>query len=309
MGGVSATLKFSGESADYSAWAMRATAHLQAARLWHTVHKPIAGSEEEVRALLVETSENESDGEGEGTKSESAASSSTQPPEAPETTPPKAPSRSSSKKKKSTKKEMEQKEKLVQSSREAYAFLLRVLPDDQLMLVASAGIVEEDTHAVWSFLKSTHQRTTTATRFHTRSLLQSSRLEKGERIDTYLARIKDLERRLKSMGSKVLEDELIHAVLKGLPPAWSSVVEAIEGMESVTWKYVVDRLRDTENKRRIAKEETAHFVRASGGGGGKGGKDSNSSMRMLLRSTRHREGCCCTPCSPCDWTSPTPCQC
>ena len=78
---------------------------------------------------------------------------------------------SSSITKKVVKKEYVRSEEFVRMSRSAYAVFMTVLDDQQLALVAPPMVAVDDAAALWSTLKNHFERTTIASKTHTRRML------------------------------------------------------------------------------------------------------------------------------------------
>jgi hypothetical protein len=172
--------------------------------------------------------------------------------------------------KKPSKKELERQAadiaQLVHRSRKAYSMLLNALGIEQRMLVQH--IPRGDAHGVWQVLSSRYERKTAASKYYTRTKLHNARMERGEKFDNYLARLKDLAHRLQSMKAPVSDDELLLAMLKGLPPSFESLVASLRLKDDLTLDVAADYCRDHEELRQQTKEVEAHFVKAGGGGRG-----------------------------------------
>jgi hypothetical protein len=104
------------------------------------------------------------------------------------------------------------------NDREAYSSLLNVLMLEQRLLVQH--IPRGDAHGVWQVLSARYDRKTAASKHYTRTKLHNTRMERSEKFDNYLARLKDLAQRLHSMNAPVSDDELLLAMLKGLPSSF-----------------------------------------------------------------------------------------
>jgi hypothetical protein len=97
-------------------------------------------------------------------------------------------------------------------------------------------------------------------------------MERSEKFDNYLARLKDLAQRLHSMNAPVSDDELLLAMLKGLPSSFDSIVSSLRLKQDLTLDEAADYCRDHEELRQQTKEVEANFVKTAGGGrGGKRG--------------------------------------
>jgi hypothetical protein len=109
----------------------------------------------------------------------------------------------------------------------AYGILIASLDDARTQMVMH--IEEGDTAGVWRTLCAHYERTSTASKAHTRSMLHKTRMELNEEFDLYKSRIIELKMRLASMGELVSDGELIYVILEGLPDSYAALKQSDRG--------------------------------------------------------------------------------
>jgi hypothetical protein len=96
---------------------------------------------------------------------------------------------------------------------------LLVQPGDKLMLASCETALE-----AWQLLEKRYKNTAKAAGMHLKRELASIQKARGESIDEYAARTRQLYMQLLSAGMKVDEDTAVKSMLSGLPAVYDSVV-------------------------------------------------------------------------------------
>jgi hypothetical protein len=158
----------------------------------------------------------------------------------------------------------------------AYATLMMCLDDARIMLLMS--VPEGDATGAWAELVKYYERTTMASKAHTRSMMHKTKMSDDEEFDAYKSRIMQLRMKLKAMNADVGDEELMYVLLEGLPESCSQLKQSLEVQNELTVDEACNHIRDHQEKaahRRLNGEiEEAHMSRADtrhGGGGGGGG--------------------------------------
>jgi hypothetical protein len=184
----------------------------------------------------------------------------------------------------------------------AFALLLMSLDDAHMLMVM--GIAEGDCAGVWSELTKRYERTSTASKAHTRSMLHKTKMQETEGFDAYHSRIAQLSMKLNAMGSAVSEDELIYVVLEGLPASYSQLKQSLEVQDGMKYDKICDHVRDHQEKimhRRANGDEEeiddANYVRKAKGDdrgrrGGGGPHTEDVHRCALCKKTGHWEMRC-----------------
>jgi hypothetical protein len=137
----------------------------------------------------------------------------------------------------------------------AYAMLILALDDNHVAIVTSET-EEGDVRAAWKVLLRMYERETTASKHQLRGELHRIKLNAGESIDAYKARVLHLASRLRAMKEGVSEGEQIYCMLEGLPRSYDTLRQAMEVQEGLTFEQMCSHLRDAQEKLRVrAKEE------------------------------------------------------
>jgi transposase InsO family protein/uncharacterized membrane protein YgcG len=148
-----------------------------------------------------------------------------------------------------------------------------------------------DAHAVWMLLVNRYERKTDATQVATNKSLLSARMEEGEAVDAYVARLKTLVTLLADMGEPVGQGLQKHILLEGLPASFATLVGMLRWQQGkMTLDEIVTHLVDHQESLHRAEassghaterhEEVASYAQAAGAGapwqqvqhrGGRGG--------------------------------------
>ena len=263
--------RFTGRASDWNIFKMRVFARLDAQELGDMLRAPLAPTDEEVRALLsgalrAETLTAEEDGEGGGTAAVAAAAAEMG-----------SASASSSSEKKKTKKDAaatppagaavagpSARGHAVKKSRRAYQVVIDMLGDAELRLVQNVS--HGDAFGVWKILTAKFERKTQASKYHTRHQLHSAKLERGEKLDAYIARLQEIEGRLRAASSTVTEEEMVYVLLEGLPSQYETLILALRMRDELGWQDTVEKLRDFHESKALGRADdrekhSAHYAR------------------------------------------------
>ena len=93
-----------------------------------------------------------------------------------------------------------------------------------------------DAHAVWNLLLARYERQSVASQAHIMEQFLSARMEEGEHIDSFVARIKNIVAMLADMEEPVQIGMQKHVLLKGLPPSYSTLVMSL-GLQQGRLKF------------------------------------------------------------------------
>jgi len=106
-----------------------------------------------------------------------------------------------------------------------------------------------DPTEVWNKLRSTFQRKTWANKLRLRRRLYSLKLKTGDNLQHHLKTLIELFEELSVVGDAVEEEDRVIILLASLPDSFSTMVTALEALDSVpTWEIVTERLRHEDAK-------------------------------------------------------------
>ncbi len=127
-----------------------------------------------------------------------------------------------------------------EASGKLYTFIhLAIQPSTLIML---DEVEEGDGIQLWAYLSAYYEKDTVVSRHALRDELNSQRLKSGEHIQQYIGRVTKCSDRLKSMGHKVDEDDLIYVLFKGLPSEYANTVEILRVGGVSTFKEAAIRI-------------------------------------------------------------------
>lgn len=148
----------------------------------------------------------------------------------------------------------ERKEEIVRKSQRAYGILLQSLQNEQLRLVQT--VKRGNAYGVWRTLLENYERKSMANKIQLLERLFNIRFQHGETIATYVARLTEIERKLKEQGEEISESILTYLLLRGLPESYTSIVQLIKLKEVLTLKEAVDLLRNEEERQEVKNGHT-----------------------------------------------------
>ena len=132
--------------------------------------------------------------------------------------------------------------------RKARAIIGLSLSDEHLEHVRDASTAKE----MWKAITDVFERHTLLNKLSARRKFYTVTMEKGEKILTYLNRVKHLAATLKSMKVEIDDKELAMAALNGLPSSYESLIVALDALgnddDTFTFDLVKSRLLQEEQR-------------------------------------------------------------
>jgi hypothetical protein len=135
---------------------------------------------------------------------------------------------------------------LLKRKREAHAIVFRSLHPSLLQLFEDESEYPfDDPCKLWSSLLSHFQIASLSNKNHLRTQLYQARMKSSESVDSYVARIQQLSRSLKSIDAKWNPDdvEVCFFLLNGLPESFKTIKLLIEHDGELKFNQVVNKLR------------------------------------------------------------------
>jgi uncharacterized membrane protein YgcG len=156
------------------------------------------------------------------------------------------------------------------ASKRAYGALLAALSADQLRLVQHVAL--GDAYGVWSTLLAHYERKSVATRVGLIESLFTLKMEGGESINLYAARVTEMNRKLAEQEEIISNTVLLFVLLRGLPSRYDTIVTLLK-MKEMVWLDVIEALKNEEERQKNAvdREEQGHYAKESRRGGNSGG--------------------------------------
>ena len=162
----------------------------------------------------------------------------------------------------------------IRHDRKARAIIGLSLSDEHLEHVRDVQTAKE----MWNTIVNVFERHTLLNKLSARRRFYTVSMENGEKMLTYLNRVKQLASTLKSMGVEIDDQELAMAALNGLPPSYESLIVALDALGNeekfFTFELVKSRLLQ-EEQRSLERESTdlvskpSALVGVSGSNGGR----------------------------------------
>jgi len=147
-------------------------------------------------------------------------------------------------------KDQTERDELIRKSQLAYGILMQSLQDEQLRLVQ--GVARGNAHGVWKILLETYERKSMATQVQLLERLFGMQVQKGETIAGYVARLTEIERRLRAQGEQVSEGIMVYMLLRGLPASYTSIVQLIKMKDKLEFVETVESLKNEEERQACA---------------------------------------------------------
>jgi Trp operon repressor len=152
---------------------------------------------------------------------------------------------------------------LSRKSKKAYGVLLLALGPEQLRLVQQ--VVVGDANSIWKVLLDNYERKSMATRVQLYEILFSIKMMESESINLYVARLTELDVRLKQQQENLSEGVLLYILLKGLLGSYTTVVQLLKMNENLGFQDVVEKLRNEEERQKVSKKVGGGYVPKSNG--------------------------------------------
>ena len=150
--------------------------------------------------------------------------------------------------------------------KKARGVIAMAIQDEHLEQVQHALTAKE----MWNMIKDLFEKQTLLNKISARRSFYTAKLEDGEKMLKFAARIRQLAATLKSMGGQVDDREMAMALLCGLPDRFDSLVSAldthVDNESTFTFQFVLSRCvqeeqRQSERDRTtLAKSETAALL-------------------------------------------------
>ena len=138
--------------------------------------------------------------------------------------------------------------KWTKSDRKARAIIGLSLSDEHLEHVRDVETAKE----MWTAIKNVFERHTLLNKLSARRKFYTVTMENGEKVLTYLNRVKQLSATLKSMGVEIDDKEQAMAALNGLPPSYENLIVALDALgnedRSFSFDLVKSRLLQEEQR-------------------------------------------------------------
>jgi hypothetical protein len=145
------------------------------------------------------------------------------------------------------------REEEVELRNKAYSMILMSLDEAHTHMVMS--VEEGDSFGIWSILTSHFERTTTATKAHTRRMLHTLKMVEMDSFEMYKAKVLELKMRLEGMNEVVTNGELVYVILEGLPKSYATIKQTLEVKEDATFEQICSHIRDCEEKMKYAEAQ------------------------------------------------------
>ena len=180
----------------------------------------------------------------------------------------------------------------IRRSRQAYSYILQCLPESLVLQAAATGVVSGDAYGLWKMLVDRFERKTVAVNHHLLGQLSQSKMEPGERFDSFLTRIQEIENRLRQNGQEVNDGMMLFAVMNGLPMRFNTLRVALKMQPTLTLETAVNHIRDHEEqmvlnyeqmnaKKNPNPKDEAHFARTFQNGKGNGNGNHGNGNRQF----------------------------
>ena len=145
--------------------------------------------------------------------------------------------------------------KWIRNDRKAQAFIGLTLGEDHLAHVRDVKTAKE----MFQSIKDLFERVTLFNKIVARRKFYTATMAEGEKIMTYINRVKTLAATLKSMGVDIDDQEIAMTVLCGLPPRFDNLISALDALgddpELFTLDFIKGRLLQEEQRSEIRIEE------------------------------------------------------
>ena len=151
------------------------------------------------------------------------------------------------------KRESESEEGWKQQQHNAYSILMLSLDEARVEMMME--VEEGDAYGVWKILVKHYERQTNASKSHTRRMLHSTRMIEGEEFDSYHTRVMQSAIKLRAMGEKVTDGELIYVIVEGLPASFAQLKSSLYMQDDFTVVKICEHARDYQERIVSSKEE------------------------------------------------------
>ena len=178
----------------------------------------------------------------------------------------------------------------IRESMKVHSLLLQALQEPSLtemVLHVEAG----NCRAVWELLVKRFERKSTANKAHVYERLLKMKMKDDERIDNYVARIKNVKMVLNDMNEKIPDSLVTHVLLTGLPKSYTTLKQAISLQSSLTLDELIVHLIDHQEKEKFQDDDDVREIEdvANFAGGVKHGGRSFGGSRPPYKSVRFND--------------------
>ena len=129
-------------------------------------------------------------------------------------------------------------------------------------------MVEGEPHGVWKLILAKFERKTNPTKHAMREKWTEMKMERHEDFATYYGRVGQLADRMRGAGISVVEEEIVHVVLHGLPPRFETIKQVLKTtQQDLVLEAVKQQIQDYEEDimikvaREDQRERHAHWAR------------------------------------------------
>jgi hypothetical protein len=135
---------------------------------------------------------------------------------------------------------------LLEKSKRAYGSILLALLPEQLRLCQHVTL--GDAHGLWTVLLNTYERKSLSTKVQLFERLFSLVLGRTESIALYVARLTDIERKLKEQDENISQSILLFVLLRGVSHSYATLVTLLKMKEVLTFNEAVEALKNEEER-------------------------------------------------------------
>lgn len=168
-----------------------------------------------------------------------------------------------------------EKLKWEKGDRKAKAVIGLSLSDEQLEHVRDVRTAKE----MWDTILDVFEKQTLLNKLTARRRFYTATMHNGEKMLSYINRVKQMAATLKSMGVTIDDEELAMALLNGLPSSYESLIVALDALGSESKVFTFDHVRS-----RLMQEEQRAELRDQSSS-----KKSDSSALLNIRENGRNE--------------------
>lgn len=141
--------------------------------------------------------------------------------------------------------------------------VLMLLSLDQSTLLSVPDLQSCSPHQLLNHLTETHQRTTTASKFHLKSKLLKEQLQPNDSITDLIKRINETAEQLKTIASAPSDDDLLFTLINALSsrPEYNAISTALSVTDSLTFAKACQSVLDYEVSHPTERTDHVNFVK------------------------------------------------
>lgn len=175
---------------------------------------------------------------------------------------------------------------LIRKTKRAYGILLLGLGPEQLRLVQQ--VMVGDANGIWKILLDNYERKSMATKVQLYEMLFNIKMIESESINLYIARLTEMDVKLKQQQENLSESVLLYVLLKGLTSNYTTVVQLLKMQENLVFKDVVEKLRNEEERQKVSSKGNSSSIRSKESGSGSGVIVEASNVKTGAASLKYR---------------------